>query len=83
MKANFPEIHADRLKSYALLKQSLVAWTMVRVPFIEFQEASGELAVNLEDCPSGRINAGSLAVFLVDQLWDETYYRKAPFVANI
>jgi len=83
MKTNYPEIHADRQKSYALLEQSSVNWTLVRVPFIEFQEASGELAVNLEDCPSGKINAGSLAVFLVYQLSDESYYRKAPFVASV
>jgi hypothetical protein len=83
MKANFPEIHADRQKSYALLEQSLLDWTLVRIPFIEFQEACGEIAVNLEDCPSGKINAESLAVFLVDQLLDESYYRKAPFVASV
>lgn len=83
MKANFPEIHADRQKSYALLEKSSLDWTLVRVPFIEFKDASGELSVNLTDCPSGKINAGSLAVFLVDQLFDECYYRKAPFVASI
>lgn len=83
MKANYPEIHADRQKSYALLEKSSLDWTLVRVPFIEFQEASGELAVNLEDCPSGKINAGSLAVFLVDQLFDEKYHREAPFVASM
>jgi putative NADH-flavin reductase len=83
MKANFPEIHADRQKSYSLLEQSPLDWTLVRVPLIEFQEASGELAVNLEDCPSGKINAGNLAVFLADQLQDETYIRKAPFVASV
>ena len=83
MKANYPEIHADRQKSYALLEQSPVNWTLVRVPFIEFQEASGELAVNLKDCPSGKINSGSLAIFLVDQLFDESYCRKAPFVASV
>lgn len=83
MKTNFPEIHADRQKSYSLFEESLLDWTLVRVPFIEFQDASGELAVNLEDCPSGKINAGSLAVFLVGQLSDGTFFRKAPFVASV
>ena len=82
MKANFPEIHADRQESHALLEQSQLDWTLVRVPFIEFQEARGELTVNLEDCPSGKINAGSLAIFLVDQLQDERFIRKAPFAAT-
>lgn len=83
MKTNYPEIHADRQKSYLLLEGSQLDWTLVRVPFIEFQEASGELAISLIDCPSGKINAGSLAVFLVDQLFDESYCRKAPFVASV
>lgn len=83
MKANFPEIHADRQKSYSLLEQSPLDWTLIRVPFIEFKDTSGELAVNLTDCPSGKINAGSLTIFLVDQLLDEKYIRKAPFVASL
>jgi putative NADH-flavin reductase len=83
MKSNFPEIHNDRQKAYSILSASELNWTFVRVPFIEFSESSGELAVNLEDCPSDKINAGSLAIFLTDQLSDDTYIRKAPFVASI
>lgn len=83
MKANFPEIHDDRQKAYSILSASEVNWTLVRVPFIEFLESSGELTVSIEDCPSNKINAGSLAVFLADQLFDETYIRKSPFVASI
>lgn len=83
MKANFPEIHDDRQKSYTILSESNLDWTLVRVPFIEFLEAAGELAVNLEDCPSNKINAGNLSIFLADQLFDETYIRKSPFVASI
>jgi len=83
MKTNFSEIHADRQKAYSILSASEVDWTLVRVPFIEFLDAAGELAVNLEDCLSNKINAGNLAVFLADQLFDETYIRKSPFVASI
>ena len=83
MKANFPEIHTDRQKSYAILNESDLDWTLVRVPFIEFLDAEGELAVKLDDCPSGKINAGSLAAFLADQLSDVSYIWKAPFVASI
>jgi hypothetical protein len=41
------------------------------------------LAVNLEDCTSNKINAGNLAAFLADQLFDKTYIRKAPFLASV
>ena len=83
MKTNFPEIHADRQKAYAFLDECTLDWTLIRVPYIEFLDVAGELAVNLKDCPSGKINAGSLAIFLVDQLFDESFIRKAPFVASI
>jgi putative NADH-flavin reductase len=83
MKANYPEIQVDRQKAYSFLSASELNWTLVRIPFIEFLDTAGELAVNLEDCPSSRINAGILAIFMVDQLSDETYIRKAPFVASI
>ena len=83
MKTNFPEIHADRQKAYAFLAESTLDWTLIRVPYIEFVDAARELSVNLEDCPSGKINAGNLAIFMVDQLFDETFIQKAPFVASI
>lgn len=82
MKVNFPEIQADRQKAYSILSSSEQNWTFVRVPFIEFSESSGELAVNLEDCPGNKICAGNIADFLVAQLTDETYFRKSPFIAN-
>ncbi len=83
MKTNFPEIHADRQKAYAILSASDVSWTLVRVPFIEFSESSEEFEVSLEDCPGNKIGAGNIADLLVAQLSDETFIRKAPFVASI
>ena len=83
MKTNFPEIHADRQKSYIILSESTFDWTLVRVPFIEFTDGEGTLSVKLEDCPSSKISVGKLAVFLVDQLFDETFIREAPFVASV
>ncbi|SKB99670.1 NAD(P)-dependent oxidoreductase [Dyadobacter psychrophilus] len=82
MKATFPDIHADRQKSYALLLASEVSWTMVRVPFIEFVETKGEIKINLADSPGSKISAADIAYFLIAQLTDETYVRKAPFISN-
>jgi putative NADH-flavin reductase len=83
MKANYPEIQVDRQKAYSILSASELNWTLVRVPFIEFMDAAGELAVNLEDCLGNKICAGNIADFLVAQLTDETYFRKSPFIADI
>lgn len=82
MKMSFPDIHADRQKSYALLADSNIHWTMVRVPFIEFLETKGEVNVSLEDCLGSKISAADIAEFMIGQLVDDAYVREAPFISN-
>ena len=82
MKTNFPLIHGDRQKAYSILSTSDVNWTLVRVPFIEFTNESGEIRVSLEDTPGKNISAGDIAGFLINQLNDDLYARKSPFIAN-
>jgi putative NADH-flavin reductase len=82
MKKNYPIIQEDRQNAYSLLVASNVDWTLLRVPFIEFAESTGAVTENLEDCLGTKINAGNIAAFLVKQLFEETYFRKAPFIAN-
>ena len=83
MKATFPRIHADRQRTYSILSTSDVDWTLVRVPLIEFTETKGETIVNLEDCCGNKISAGDIATFVIEQLTDDTYIRKSPFIANV
>jgi len=83
MKSNFPIIHEDRQKAYEILKESDAAWTLVRVPFIVFTDDQSEVGVSLKDSPGQKISAASIAGFLIDQLSDENYIRKAPFIANV
>lgn len=82
MKANFPVIQDDRQKAYDLLVHSTVNWTLVRVPFIDFTDGSGNVRVNLEDCLGNMIRAGNIAAFLIEQLSEDIYYHKAPFICN-
>ena len=83
MYANYPTSTADRQQEYQLLANSDIDWTLVRLPMIEQTEARGKIAVSLQDCPGNKISATDLARFLVGQLTDATYYKKAPFVANV
>lgn len=83
MKSNFPEIHADRQKSYEVLSDSNINWTLVRVPYIEFTDQRSKIGVSLGDSPGKKISAADIAGFLIDQLNETTYIRKAPFIANI
>lgn len=82
MRTTFPEIHADRQKSYALLAESQVRWTMVRVPYIEFNGTRATVKVSGTDSPGTKIDAADIAGFMIDQLRDDTWLRKAPFIAS-
>jgi putative NADH-flavin reductase len=82
MKANFPTIQEDRQKAYTLLVESDIDWTLVRVPFINFDNGEGDVNVNLDDCLGSKIEAGNIATFLIKQLSEDTYFNKAPFICN-
>ncbi|CAM3987670.1 NAD(P)H-binding [Pedobacter westerhofensis] len=82
MKTNFPLIQEDRQKAYKLLVKSDIKWTLVRVPFIYFNNGDGNVDINLNDCLGNKIYADNIAWFLVKQLTDDTYINKAPFIYN-
>ena len=82
MKTNYPIIQEDRQKTYDLLANSTVDWTLVRVPFIEFTTVNSDIIVDLEDCPGDKINAADIAIFMVDQVKDDKFSRKSPFITN-
>ena len=83
MYHNYPETTKDRQVEYELLRNSPVDWTMVRLPMIIQTEERFPVTVSLTDCPGERISAADLACFLVDQLSNDEYIRKSPFIANI
>jgi putative NADH-flavin reductase len=82
MQRTYPDATADKQRTFELLSNSRVNWTLVRVPVIRLAEATRSVAVQLDDCPGTEINAGDLARFLVAQVDDGTYIQQAPFIAN-
>lgn len=82
MKTNYPIIQEDRQRTYDLLVNSVVDWTLVRVPFIEFTTVNSDIIVDLEDCAGDKINAGDIAAFMVRQMNDDKFIRKSPFITN-
>ena len=82
MKENFPKTTADKQLEYQLLKGSTVKWTLIRLPLIIQTDERNAITQNLQDCPGDSISATSLAAFLLQQLQDTTFIRKAPFIAN-
>jgi uncharacterized protein YbjT (DUF2867 family) len=82
MKANYPKTTADKQVEWEILASSDLDWTLVRLPLIELSEQDTGIKISLVDCPGEKINAGSLAGFLVRQLEDKSYLKQSPFIAN-
>jgi putative NADH-flavin reductase len=82
MRRSFPSIVADKQRGYDILAESGLDWTLVRVPLIDQKEQSGGMKTDLRDCPGRKIGVSDLASFLIQQIEDTTYFRKAPFVSN-
>jgi len=82
MRINYPVMHADSQKTYSILSSSDLNWTLVRVPWIEFKDESNEIAISLEDCRGKAITASDIARFVIEQLSDERYIRRSPFIAK-
>ncbi|MFZ5940366.1 MAG: NAD(P)-dependent oxidoreductase [Bacteroidota bacterium] len=82
MRTAFTEVLKDKQEEYALLPDSRADWTVVRVPMIVPEDITGTCRTSLVDCQGKRIGTRDLAGFLCDQLLDESFIRKAPFLSN-
>jgi len=83
MYENFPVSTANKQLEYDILAKSTVDWTLVRLPQIELVDERPAIATSLEDCPGDKISATSLAHFLIEQLSDQAFIKKSPFIANL
>lgn len=83
MKSHFPESTANKQQEYELLTQSTIDWTLLRLPMIALSDERNEVQTDCEDCRGSSIGAADLADFLVDQLQDQSFVRKAPFLFNV
>jgi putative NADH-flavin reductase len=83
LKWIFPSVVKDKQRAFDLLQQSDLNWIVVRTPVIDFSDIQSKVAVSLEDCPGRKISAASLATFVCQQLHDNAFIRKAPFIANV
>ena len=82
MRANYPKSTSDKQSEYDLLVSSEVSWTLVRLPQIELTDDEKTILISLDDCPGDKISAVSLANFLIEQLTDVRFIKKAPFIAD-
>jgi len=83
MLTHYPETTLDKQEEYAILAKSDIDWTMIRLPMIQLTGEEIPIDISLEDCPGDNISAASLALFVIEQLQEDTFIKKAPFIANI
>ena len=82
MRQTFPEVVADKQKAYDILSRNEVDWTLFRLPWIvETDERAGIIA-DLQDCPGKQVYSHELADFMIGQLNNPLFIKKAPFVAS-
>jgi putative NADH-flavin reductase len=77
-----PEIWADWQKELDTLLSSNVEWTLVRIPIVVEAPPLGQVRVDLESLPGKKISGRDVASFVVAQITEPTYARKAPFIGN-
>jgi len=82
MRSSYPAIIADKQQEYTALTQSRADWTLVRLPLIEQTNKRRGIIISETDCPGDKISTSDLADFLISQLDDKCYLRKAPFIAS-
>lgn len=78
----FPKMLRDKEQEFAVLSQSNVDWTLVRLPMIKDRKVVGDIIESEVDMPGTSINNRDIASFLVKQLIETRYYLKAPFISN-
>lgn len=83
MKQNYPEAVTDKQAAYELMAESDIDFTMIRLPMIEQTDERRKLVVDVHDCPGEIVSTADLAEFIVQQIDNEKYVRKAPFVASL
>ena len=67
-----------------LIRASGLDWTVVRVPWLTNQPATGQLHVGYYGIEkrSNTLSRGDMATFFINQLTDTTWVQKAPGVSN-
>jgi len=73
---------ADWQKELDTLLRSDVDWTVVRIPILAEDPPLGQAQADLASPPGKKISGGDIANFVVAQITDPTYVRKAPFIGN-
>ncbi|BFM48917.1 NAD(P)H-binding protein [Marinomonas sp. THO17] len=72
---------AKKAEMRILLKQTDIDWVSVRANLILKKPATGKVVADDQKMPGGKITLPDLAKFMLDQIDNDQWIHKAPFVA--
>jgi putative NADH-flavin reductase len=83
LKIASKHVYEDMVKTVVIVKASDRDWTIVRVPMLTDGEQTGRVKVGFVGKGTGaRITRADMADFMLKQLKDDTYLKRAPVVSN-
>ncbi len=76
-------VYEDMVETVDLVRKSKLDWTIVRVPMLTDEAATGDIKIGFVGKGTGRkISRADMAAFILKQVSDETYLCQAPVISN-
>lgn len=73
----------DKQKEWSILnKNILIEWTLIRLPMVVDSSEIGYVKENLTDMPGMKITNRDIATFIINQIKNQKYVHKVPFISN-
>lgn len=73
----------DKKREWAILNDTThIDWTLIRLPFIVDGTKMAHIKENLVDMPGTKITNQDIAAFIISQINNLQYVRKAPFISQ-
>lgn len=73
----------DKKREWAILNDTThIDWTLIRLPFIVDGTKMAHIKENLVDMPGTKITNQDIAAFIISQINNLQYVRKAPFISH-
>ncbi|MCQ4086542.1 NAD(P)-dependent oxidoreductase [Saccharibacillus sp. JS10] len=82
LRSLHPQFAQDRLEELKVLQASAIEWTLVRLPVVKEGQGGCSIKANLDKMPGNRIYNGDVARFLVNQIEEDEYIHRCPFIGS-
>jgi len=83
MKLMGKYVYEAKVQEFAVLSRSSLNWTSIRAPMIAKDPPSGKVAADDQKSLGMKIMVEDLAQFMLDQITEKRWVKKAPFVASV